>query len=137
MVHDFTALPFKITVHAPQLLVSHPTCAPVSPIASRIKWISSSLGSAAASRCLPLILIVISSFFAMPISSGRTAEPLFTCALQRAGKRTLGKFLDYTFFVLRRPAQIRAGLRRIGGKLRRLRDGRCIQLLAANQLFRL
>ena len=55
-VHDFTLLPFKITVHAPQLLVSQPTCVPVSPSCSRIKCTSSSLGSAGASRSLPLIL---------------------------------------------------------------------------------
>src|SRR6478752_5473035 len=65
MVHDFTVFPFSSTVHAPQLLVSQPTCVPVNPSCSRIKCTSSSLGSAATSRSLPLILSLISSFFAM------------------------------------------------------------------------
>src|SRR5579884_2135324 len=55
-VHDFTLLPFRITVHAPQLLVSQPTCVPVNPSCSRIKCTSSSRESAATSRSLPLTL---------------------------------------------------------------------------------
>ena len=33
--HDFTLCPFRWTVQAPQLLVSHPTTVPVSPSRSR------------------------------------------------------------------------------------------------------
>src|SRR6516162_3002101 len=65
MVHDFTVLPLRITVQAPQLLVSQPTCVPVKPRTSRMKCTSNNLGSTAASRSRPLILILIDSFLAI------------------------------------------------------------------------
>src|SRR5215468_5967631 len=67
MVQDFTVLPFRMTVQAPQLLVSQPTCVPVSPRTSRIKCTNSSLGSTGASRRLPLIVTCTDSFFAMTV----------------------------------------------------------------------
>src|SRR6266852_716699 len=97
MVQDFTVLPFTITVHAPQLLVSQPTCVPVCPSASRIKWTSNSRGSAMASRSLPLILILISSFFAIGVSSVASflgVELLFAGTLKSTGERAFGQLFD-------------------------------------------
>src|SRR5262245_34418004 len=132
MVHDFTAFPFKITVHAPQLLVSQPTCVPVSPSASRIKCTSSSRDSAAASRSWPLIFSLIISFFAI----APVLRLLFACPLSGPRQSAFGELLDQTLFVLHRPAQIRAGLRCVGCELRRLCDRCRVQLLAAQRVFR-
>ena len=48
-VQDFTDLPFRSTVQAPQWLVSQPICGPVSPGRSRRTWIDNSRGSASVS----------------------------------------------------------------------------------------
>src|ERR1700754_268797 len=57
-VHDLTALPFRWTVHAPQLDVSHPTWVPVKPSVSRRKWTRSRRGSTSALFSAPLTVIV-------------------------------------------------------------------------------
>src|SRR5215207_8368015 len=59
MVHDFTDLPSRSTVQAPQWLVSQPICGPVRLSCSRRKWISSVRGSTKASTGLPLTLMAI------------------------------------------------------------------------------
>src|SRR6476620_10958507 len=100
MVHDFTVFPFKSTVQAPQLLVSQPTCVPVNPSCSRIKCTSSSLGSAATSRSLPLILSLISSFFAMPhVLRFAAWKMLLACPFSGARQSTLGKLFNKTCLV--------------------------------------
>src|SRR5215472_18681705 len=65
MVHDFTVLPLRMTVHAPQFDVSQPTCVPVSPADSRMKWTSRVRGSTAASLGRPLIVILTCCLLAM------------------------------------------------------------------------
>ena len=54
MVHDFALRPSTWTVHAPQLLVSQPTCVPVSPNSSRSRWTRRRRGSTSASIGAPL-----------------------------------------------------------------------------------
>ena len=49
IVHDLALSPSTWTVQAPQLLVSQPTCVPVSPRLSRRKWTSRRRGSTSAS----------------------------------------------------------------------------------------
>ena len=53
-VQDFTDLPSRSTVQAPQWLVSQPICGPVRFSCSRRKWMSSVRGSTSASIGLPL-----------------------------------------------------------------------------------
>src|SRR6267143_2256667 len=57
--HDFTAWPSSRTVHAPHWLVSHPTCVPVSPSASRRKWTSNIRGSTSRVASAPFTWIVM------------------------------------------------------------------------------
>ena len=52
-VQDFTDLPSRSTVQAPQWLVSQPICGPVRFSCSRRKWMSSVRGSTSASTVLP------------------------------------------------------------------------------------
>ena len=52
-VHDFTDLPSRSTVQAPQWLVSQPICGPVMFCSSRKKWMSKVRGSTNASMVLP------------------------------------------------------------------------------------
>src|SRR4051794_3271982 len=54
IVHDLALSPSTWTVHAPQLLVSQPTCVPVSPRLSRSRWTSRRRGSTSASWTSPL-----------------------------------------------------------------------------------
>ena len=61
-VQLLTERPSRSTVQAPQWLVSQPMCAPVSPISSRRKWISSMRGSTSASTALPLIVSLMCCF---------------------------------------------------------------------------
>src|SRR4051794_24008406 len=56
IVHDFALSPSTWTVHAPQLLVSQPTCVPVSPKLSLRRWTSRRRGSTSASWASPLTL---------------------------------------------------------------------------------
>ncbi len=68
MVQDFTDLPSRSTVQAPQWLVSQPICEPVRPRSSRRKWISRVRGSTSPSTGWPLtvmdtwVLAICSSF---------------------------------------------------------------------------
>ena len=57
-VQDFTDLPSRSTVQAPQWLVSQPICGPVMFCWSRRKWISSVRGSTKASMVLPFTVMV-------------------------------------------------------------------------------
>jgi hypothetical protein len=58
-VQDFTGVPSRSTVQAPQLVVSHPMWVPVSPNVSRMKWTRRSRGSTSAVRSTPLTVTVI------------------------------------------------------------------------------
>src|SRR5262249_27713023 len=53
-----TAAPSKSTVHAPQLVVSHPVWVPVSRSPCRRKWASRRRGSTSAVRRSPLTVMV-------------------------------------------------------------------------------
>ena len=59
IVQDFTGVPSTSTVHAPQLVVSHPRWVPVNARPSRNRWASSSRGSTSTTRFSPLTVIVI------------------------------------------------------------------------------
>src|SRR4029078_11116623 len=52
-MHDFTALPFHITVHAPQRPTTQPMWVPVSLKVSRKKCVSNVRGSASPEYSLP------------------------------------------------------------------------------------
>src|SRR4051812_917533 len=52
-VQLFTASPLRCTVQAPQLEVSQPTCVPVRPRWSRMRWTSRRRGSTSWVRCTP------------------------------------------------------------------------------------
>src|SRR5580693_8840849 len=58
-VQDFTDLPSRSTVQAPQWLVSQPICGPVMFCWSRRKWMRSVRGSTKASMVLPFTVIVM------------------------------------------------------------------------------
>src|ERR1700726_1585363 len=58
MVQDFTARPFISTVHAPQYVVSQPTCVPVRSHASRRNSTSSMRGSTSRAYGLPFTLML-------------------------------------------------------------------------------
>src|SRR6266853_1491823 len=57
IVQDFTAKPFISTVHAPQYVVSQPTCVPVRSQASRRNSTSNIRGSTSRAYDLPFTLI--------------------------------------------------------------------------------
>ena len=57
MVQDFTDLPSRSTVQAPQWLVSQPICGPVRLSCSRRKWISRVRGSTSASTASPFTVM--------------------------------------------------------------------------------
>src|SRR5215813_2788515 len=108
MVHDFTVLPFRMTVQAPQLLVSQPTCVPVRPADSRMKWTSSVRGSIRASLARPLMVILTCCLLAMLERSFLISGlgDLLAGPLHGTGQRPLGELLDQPFLVLRRTAEI-------------------------------
>src|SRR5271163_2771439 len=56
-VQDFTDLPSRSTVQAPQWVVSQPICGPVRLRSSRRKWIRRVRGSTRPSTVLPLTVI--------------------------------------------------------------------------------
>src|SRR5256884_4949360 len=58
-VHDFTGLPSRTTVHAPQCEVSQPTCVPVILNTSRMRWTRRRRDSTSASRTAPLMVTLI------------------------------------------------------------------------------
>src|SRR5581483_454567 len=61
-VHDFTVAPFISTVHAPQSVVSHPTCVPVRSSPSRSISTKSVLASTAIAYGLPFTVRLIGTF---------------------------------------------------------------------------
>src|SRR6266852_2844740 len=67
MVHDFTAAPFINTVHAPQYVVSQPTCVPVRSSSSRNNSTSSMRGSTVTEIGFPFTFNLIGTF---PMISG-------------------------------------------------------------------
>src|SRR5262245_27279786 len=60
-VHDFTGVPSRSTVHAPQCVVSHPMCVPVSSTVLRTKSTSSRRGSTWCRCSVPLTETLIST----------------------------------------------------------------------------
>ena len=78
-VQLFTASPFMWTVQAPQLVVSQPTCVPVSPSSSRSQWTSRSRASTSASRRSPLTVTSTWTVALIRLSSrsrSRLREPM-------------------------------------------------------------
>src|SRR5215469_2445214 len=134
MVHDFTVLPSSTTVQAPQWLVSQPTCVPVSPSTSRMKWTSNSRGSTSACRSRPFTLTRTNCFLAIrsPLNLS-----LFACPFCGAGKSASRQLLYQALFVFRRATQVRTRLSFISCQLASLPDGCFIELLTAQERFRL
>src|SRR5713101_10597 len=62
IVQDFTAKPFISTVHAPQYVVSQPTCVPVRSHASRRNSTSNMRGSTWRAYGLPFTLMLTAIF---------------------------------------------------------------------------
>ena len=58
IVQDFTGVPSRSTVQAPQLVVSQPMCVPVSPSVSRRKCTSRSRVSTSTECAAPLTVTV-------------------------------------------------------------------------------
>src|SRR6478609_2148829 len=105
MVHDFTVLPLKITVHAPQLLVSQPMCVPVSPADSRMKWTSSVRGSISASVARPLMVILTCCLPAMRGVLPQSVWPLLTGPFHGPGQSPFGELFNQALLVFRRTAE--------------------------------
>src|SRR5881396_1668557 len=126
IVHDFTGRPSSSTVHAPQCVVSHPMCVPVSRRTSRIRWTSRSRGSTSASCVSPLIE-----------SWTRISLPPSVGALGRLAERARRQDSHQVFLVLDGAAQILRRLRRRGGEPRGLGDRGVVQPLAAQGGLRL
>ncbi len=86
IVQDFTDLPSRSTVQAPQWLVSQPICGPVRFNSSRRKWMSRVRGSTSASTALPFTFIVtwVLAMLALPFQAARAG------ARQRAGQHHAG-----------------------------------------------
>src|SRR5262245_34222724 len=114
-VQDFTDLPSRSTVQAPQWLVWKPICGPVRLSCSRRKWISKVRGSTRASTALPLTFSAI-WVFAMAASLTRLRLGARQGARQH-DSRHLGA-------VLRRPPPVgRRRGDRLGGRDRLLDGG--------------
>src|SRR5262249_1227235 len=84
-VQDFTDLPSRSTVHAPQWLVSQPIWGPVRCSCSRRKWMSSVRGSTSSSTFLPFTVIETWDFVIV-LSRGSGAHTRFGAG-KRAGQR--------------------------------------------------
>src|SRR5918995_371620 len=123
-VHDFTGVPSSRTVHAPQLLVSQPTCVPVRPNAVRRKWTSSVRGSTSPDRSTPLTVTV--TF----ISSS-----LRLCVLERLGEAPPREDAHDLTLVLGRSAHVVLGFGGTGGELGRLREQGAARRLAHERLL--
>src|SRR5262249_9301590 len=96
-VHDFTDLPSRSTVQAPQWLVSQPICGPVSCSCSRKKWMSSVRGSTSSSTFLPFTVMEMWDFaiVSLPKSgagalfgAGKCAREHYACHLRSIGRRS-------------------------------------------------
>src|SRR5207342_2588319 len=122
-VHYFTGVPSRRTVHAPQLLVSQPTCVPVSSRAVRRKCTSSVRGSTSPDRSTPLTVTV--TFIC----------PLLRRVLEGRGQAPPCEDPDDLALVLRRPAHVVLGLGGAGGELGRLGEQRVARRLADQRLF--
>src|SRR5215475_5784213 len=118
MVHDFTGRPSIRIVQAPQWVVSHPIWVPVSRSVSRSMWTSKSRGSTSAWCFSPLI----ESFTSMSalLLGHRPALP--PGAFEGLAKRAGRQYAHEIAFVFRRAAEVRRGLRSLGGELGRPRD---------------
>src|SRR6267143_2140168 len=134
-VQDFTAAPFINTVQAPQYVVSHPTCVPVSSRSSRMNSTSKSRGSTSRECNLPLTRTWMETH--SPASGINVANLHLLSAgpLERGFRRTLNKRPHELPLVFRRAPHIRL---RFGGGARRIRcrvdELRC-DLLAAKRCF--
>ena len=93
-VQLLTERPSRSTVQAPQWLVSQPMCAPVRPISSRRKWISSMRGSTSASTALPFTVSLMCCFAMLSLPRARVRAAIArrtmtpaTCLRNSAGPR--------------------------------------------------
>src|SRR5882724_8394260 len=123
-VQDLTGRPSSSTVLAPQWLVSQPMWVPVSRRFSRSMWTRRIRGSTSASCFSPLIATLTSMGSAPSLR-----------ALDRLAKRAAGQHPHQVLLVLDRSPQVRPGLRRVRGELRRLLDRRVIRPLPPERGF--
>src|SRR5439155_21486701 len=126
-VHDFTGLPSRITVHAPQCEVSQPTWVPVNRNCSRIRCTSRRRDSTSASRTAPLMMTLILCLAILV--SPRPLHRLAQCARRQNARHFL--------LVLDRAAPIGGGRALRRGHLRRFRDGFFVRHLADEILRRI
>src|SRR5690242_16297113 len=140
-VHDFTVRPFKITVQAPQYVVSHPTCVPVRLRCSRKNSTSSVRGSTSATRASPFTRtrtrIFLASGILMPRIHRFTASPprrdpdsafhQGSCQHPLVIRRSAHVALR----ICRRPCRINCNANIL--LIQRLPPQRCLRLLRANR----
>src|SRR5882672_6952802 len=126
-VHDFTGWPSRWTVHAPQWLVSQPTCVPVILKFSRMRCTSSRRDSTSASRTAPLMVTLILCM-AMSIRSR---------ALYRFFQRPRGQHARHLLLVLDRALAVGRGRAFRRRHLRRLHERLVVGLLADEILGRI
>src|SRR5690242_20301417 len=112
IVQDLALRPSTWTVHAPQLLVSQPTCVPVSPKTSRRRWTRSSRGSTSASRASPLTVTVMCWVVIVAPCSRVGQRPD-----ERLAERAEGQLGDHRALVLDGSADV-------GGRVAHRRGGR-------------
>src|ERR1700722_7881074 len=105
-VHDFTGVSSSQTTQAPQLDVSQPQCEPVRSRSSRIRWMSSSLGSMTRAYCVPFTVRVIC--MSGPQSLG---------AAYGGAQRPHGQLAGQVPLVISRPALVGDRLAVLGGEL--------------------
>src|SRR5258706_3697220 len=135
MVHDFTAAPFIKTVQAPQYVVSHPICVPVSSRSSRRNSTSKHRGSTTRECSLPLTRTWTETFCAL---SGIDVADLHLSPsgpLKSCLRRTFDQRVHHLPLIFSRTAHIRLG---IGGCTRGLCcrfDKLWCNLLATQQGF--
>src|SRR3569623_632146 len=122
-VHDFTDLPLRSTVQAPQWLVSQPMCLPVWRSRSRKVWMSSSRGSPSVSTLSPL------SVNAMRVLAILISLRPCQCLTNRSARHLAG----HVGLVLAVAAQILGGVADRHRLLRGLLDQRLVDHLAGEQ----
>src|SRR5262249_49190885 len=123
-VQDFTGLPSRWTVHAPQCEVSQPTCVPVMPNTSRMRCTSSRRDSTSASRFAPLMVTLI-------LCVATSVPPR---SLDRLLQRPRREHARHLLLVLDRAAPVRRRLALRRGELRRLCDRLVVGRLAGQVL---
>src|SRR5215472_14808036 len=132
-VQDFTAWPFSSTVQAPQYVVSHPMCVPVSSSCSRRNSTNKSRGSTSRECAWPLTFTSIRTFCG---ASGINVADLYAlapCTAQGDGQCLLYECSNKLLLVFRRATYIRLWLGHSARSLDCSFDQLCVHWLAAKR----